>query len=178
MKKTFLSISGVFLIKPYYQSDLRGEFYKFFHSQNLFNKKYFNVAESYFSNSKPNVFRGMHFQAPPDDHEKYVTCVKGDIIDFVTDLRPSSETYLQTISCKLSSTNKCSIYIPRGCAHGFYSLTHSTVMYMVDTPYKPESDIGFNYLSIKNDLKLNENPVLSDRDKKLPLIEKVNNYFK
>jgi dTDP-4-dehydrorhamnose 3,5-epimerase/CDP-3, 6-dideoxy-D-glycero-D-glycero-4-hexulose-5-epimerase len=124
----------------------------------------FEIRESYFSISKKNVIRGMHFQLPPFDHEKLVFVPKGAILDVVVDLRQKSSTYLQHISVELTEQNKKSIYIPKGLAHGFKSLQDYTItVYNVATEYNPTSDAGIHYNSLGFDWQLN-NPILSKRD--------------
>ena len=176
MKKNHTKIPGVFSVEPFHQSDNRGEFFKVLSSKTLLGRD-FQVAEAYFSVSEANVFRGMHFQAPPHDHNKFVTCVSGNIIDFVTDLRPESTTYLKTIKCDLSRNGDIAIFVPKGCAHGFLSNDASTVMYLVDSEYNAKNDVGFNYASIGENLFLERPLTLSSRDLELPSLEDLQQYF-
>ncbi|PIV97294.1 MAG: dTDP-4-dehydrorhamnose 3,5-epimerase, partial [Flavobacteriaceae bacterium CG17_big_fil_post_rev_8_21_14_2_50_31_13] len=152
--------------------DDRGLFVKTFH-KNTFHQHNlaFEIRESYFSVSKRDVIRGMHFQLPPHDHEKLVFVPKGAIVDVVVDLRQNSSTYLQHISVELSEQNKKSIFIPKGLAHGFKSLQDDTItVYNVATEYNPTADAGIHYHSLGFDWAM-KNPILSKRDQEFPTLE-------
>ena len=160
------ALEGVYIINNFNAIDNRGLFAK------TFNKNYFNendldfeIRESYYSISNKNVIRGMHFQLPPNDHEKLVYVPKGSIIDVVIDLRKESKTFKQFISVDLSEENKKSIFIPKGLAHGFKSLKNDTItVYNVSTEYNDKSDQGITYNSFGYNWNVKD-PLLSDRDK-------------
>ncbi|MEK6558315.1 MAG: dTDP-4-dehydrorhamnose 3,5-epimerase family protein, partial [Candidatus Margulisiibacteriota bacterium] len=108
---------------------------------------------------------GMHFQAPPHDHSKLVTVIQGTILDVILDIRQNSPTYGQYIALELSRENRKSIYIPRGCAHGFCVLSEMAIaFYMTTTVYEPQVDQGILFNSFGYTWPT-ENPVLSVRDK-------------
>lgn len=160
-------LEGVYIIKNFNADDNRGSFVKTFHKE--FFKKHnlcteFN--ESYFSISKKDVIRGMHFQLPPFDHEKLVYVPKGKILDVILDLRKNSKTYGKSISVELSDKNRDSIYIPKGLAHGFMSLENETItVYNVAAVYEKDADYGIMFNSFKFDWQCTE-PIMSERDKK------------
>ncbi|MCE6990952.1 dTDP-4-dehydrorhamnose 3,5-epimerase [Dyadobacter sp. CY323] len=161
-----LEIEGVYLLKNFIAVDDRGCFVKTF-NQSAFEK--YNLQtdfkESYYSTSKKNVIRGMHFQLPPDEHEKLVYVTNGSILDVVLDIRKHSPTYGQHISVNLNGESD-SLYIPKGCAHGFMALTdNATVVYNVSTIYKPESDSGILWDSFGFEWLGIEQPLISNRDK-------------
>ena len=166
MKINSTKLEGVFIIDNFNATDERGSFIKTFNS-NTFkeNGLVFEIRESYYSVSNKNVIRGMHFQLPPNDHEKLVYVTKGSIIDVVLDLRKNSKTYKQHISINLSKDNNKSIFIPRGLAHGFKSLECGTItVYNVSSGYNSESDNGVKFDSFGFDWKVN-NFIMSVRDK-------------
>lgn len=180
MKFEETKLKGVFIISNFNATDDRGLFVKTF-NKNAFEKEDLNITirESYFSISNTNVIRGMHFQLPPDDHEKLVYVPKGKIIDVVVDLRKNSSTYQQHISIELSSANKKSIFIPKGLAHGFKSLEDDTItVYNVATEYNPDSDAGIRFDSFGFDWQI-ENPILSKRDREFQALQEFceNNPF-
>lgn len=159
------SLDGVYIINNFNSEDIRGTFVKTF-NKNFFEEKYLNldVRELYYSISNKNVIRGMHFQLPPHDHEKLVFVPVGSIIDVVVDLRKSSSTYKMHTSVELSSENKRSIYIPKGLAHGFKSLTDQTVtVYNVTSEYSRDEDEGIHFNSFGFDWDVND-PIISNRD--------------
>lgn len=166
MKIESTELEGVYVIDNFNAADERGLFVKTFNS-NSFKENIldFKIRESYYSVSKKNVIRGMHFQLPPHDHEKLVYVPKGSILDVVIDLRKQSKTYKKYISVTLSGENKKAIFIPKGLAHGFKSLENNTItVYNVSAEYNPNSDMGVRFDSFDFNWEIKE-PILSERDK-------------
>ena len=118
---------------------------------------------------RKGTIRGLHFQRPPYAETKLLRVVAGAVFDVMVDLRKSSETYGQWDSIELSSAAHNMVYIPRGFAHGFCTLTADTiVLYKVDAPYSPESEGGLKW----DDETLNigwptREPFLSSKDRLL-----------
>lgn len=159
-------LDGVFEIQNRILPDNRGVFVKTFHEE-VFKEAGLEVdfKEGFYSTSKRNVLRGMHFQVEPHDHSKLIYVVAGEILDVAVDIRPNSTTYGQYYSLKLGSDTGKSLYVGRGFAHGFLTLSDTaTVVYMTTTVYSPESDTGIRWNSFgfnwpSNDL------IISERDK-------------
>lgn len=163
-KKT--KLDRVYVIEPEIFKDGRGSFVKVFH-QKAFkdNNLQFNAEEVFYSESKKNVIRGMHFQNPPQAHAKIVYVVKGKIIDVVLDIREGSPTYGEFISVELSQDNKRMVYIPVGFVHGFSVISESaTAVYMQTTMHSPKLDSGIRWDSFGMDWNIKE-PILSERDR-------------
>jgi dTDP-4-dehydrorhamnose 3,5-epimerase len=158
-------LEGVYIVDNFVAKDERGTFVKTFNQQGFKdNELEFEVRESYFSISQKDVIRGMHFQMPPHDHQKLVYVPQGSILDVVVDLRKKSATYLRHISVELTASNYKSIFIPKGCAHGFKSLQDDTItVYNVATEYNPISDEGIHYDSFGFDWEV-KGPIISIRD--------------
>ena len=146
-------------------ADARGTFVKTFHDTFLKEAGInFNLKESYFSLSKKDVIRGMHFQLPPHHHSKIVFCPQGAILDVIVDLRKSSPTFGQHYAHELSAENHLAYFIPEGFAHGFKALTeHAMTYYLVSSEHSKEHDSGIRYDSLGIDWNC-ENPIISDRD--------------
>lgn len=146
-------------------TDSRGLFVKTFHEATLAKLGiHFGLRESYFSVSKKDVIRGMHFQLPPHQHSKIVLCPQGAILDVIVDLRKDSPTYRQFQTQELSAENHKAFYIPEGFAHGFKALTEDAITYyFVTSEYSQAHDTGIRYDSIGYDWEV-AGPVLSDRD--------------
>lgn len=169
---------GVYSIEPKDFQDERGSFVKIFHQDSWLKQRLsFKLAESYYSVSRKNVIRGMHFQIPPADHTKLVYVTHGSILDVVVDIRAGSPTYGQSISLELSSTNHNMIYISSGFAHGFLSLVDDTaVTYLQTTAYSPEHDQGIRFDSF--DFKWGvSDPILSQRDQSFPKLSDFTSPF-
>ena len=172
-----LNIAGVFQIKNFIAKDNRGVFVKTFHEDQFvslgFNGKF---TESYYSQSVQNVIRGMHFQLPPNEHEKLVYVTEGKILDVILDLRKSSLTFGKYLSIELHEFGS-SLFIPKGCAHGFLTLSNTaTVVYNVTSIYNTKSDTGILWNSFGFDWGIN-NPILSDRDQSFFSFAEINSPF-
>ncbi len=175
-----LNISDVVLIESTSFNDMRGYFLEnynesIFHENGIATK----FVQDNFSYSQKNILRGLHFQTNPKAQAKLVSVLKGEIFDVAVDLRKNSPTYMKWISEKLSAINHKSLYIPEGFAHGFCVLSNDAyVMYKVNSHFFPEFDAGI----IWNDPDLNiswpiSEPILSKKDKNLPLLKNQNNSF-
>src|SRR3989338_3999634 len=80
---------------------------------------------------KMGTVRGMHFQIPPHEEAKLVTCLSGEVFDVAVDMRPDSATYLRWHGERLTNENATSLLIPPGFAHGFQTLTDNVEMFYV-----------------------------------------------
>lgn len=173
-----LPLTGAFIITLPSFEDNRGNFTKafqhsFFQSEGID----FSLKESYFSNSKKDVIRGMHFQTPPHHHSKIVYCPYGNILDVIIDLRKESSTYGQYAATELSAENHLAYYIPEGFAHGFKALTENAMTYyLVSSEHNKEHDTGIHYDSFGFDWQC-PHPVISDRDLSFPTLSEFNSPF-
>ncbi len=172
------NLNGVYLIEPKVFEDNRGQFVKIFHEQTFREKRLScDFKESFYSTSRKDVIRGMHFQVPPQDHAKLVYVTSGRILDVVLDIRKNSPTYGKYVSVELSDVNRKSIYIPVGFAHGFCVLSEeATVIYMQTTMHSPEHDAGIRWDSFGMNWTI-KNPVLSERDRSFPKFEEFDSPF-
>ena len=124
------------------------------------------VQENHSRSLKKGTIRGLHFQFPPFAETKLVRCIKGTILDVFIDLRANSETFGQWDSMELSGENFRMVYIPRGFAHGFCTLTKSCdVIYKVDNFYNKSLEGGIiwkdDFLNIPWPVR---NPIISEKD--------------
>lgn len=163
------SITGCLEIILTKFEDNRGLFVKTFHRE-IFDK--FGLThrfeEEYYSVSRNNVLRGMHFQLPPHEVTKIVYCVLGEVMDVVIDLRANSPTYGKFAQLTLSSEKANMLYIPPGLAHGFYTVSNEAIMcYKVSEVYSQEHDTGILWSSAGIPW-LNTNPTISKRDSEFP----------
>jgi len=128
------------------------------------------VQQNLSYNKKKGTLRGLHFQEAPYAETKLIQCVNGEIYDVIVDIRENSDTYMQWEAFLLNSENRKIVYVPKGFAHGFLTLTDNcSVIYMVDEFYAPGSERGIAY----NDKRLNikwpikKNIIISNKDKSL-----------
>lgn len=119
------------------------------------------------------TLRGMHYQMQPRAETKIVRCVRGVLHDMILDLRAGSPTFGQSFGAELSADNRRMMYVPKGFAHGFLTLTDDTeTIYFVDEFYSPEHERGVRYDDPKFNMRWPENPtVISDKDKSHPDFE-------
>ncbi|OMQ09840.1 dTDP-4-dehydrorhamnose 3,5-epimerase [[Flexibacter] sp. ATCC 35103] len=157
--------NDLFVIEYKTFRDHRGEFVKTIH-KDLFIEKNLNWSfeESFFSVSNKDVFRGMHFQYAPHDHDKLVYVIKGKILDIVVDLRSFSPTYGKYLKIELSEDNRKALYIGKGFAHGFLSLEENTIVeYHTSTMQNKESEGGIKWDSVGFNLPIKD-IIISERD--------------
>jgi dTDP-4-dehydrorhamnose 3,5-epimerase len=177
MKTQELQIKGVYLISNFFQEDKRGFFVKTFSNINEILKGLsFEINEIYYSQSKKNVIRGMHFQRPPMDHTKLIYLTSGKITDVLLDLRKSSLSYKQYITIDLSA-HKNALLIPPGIAHGFLCKENDTVViYNQSSVYSKDHDEGIHWNSFGHDWGIT-NPIVSDRDNTFSLFSNFSTPF-
>lgn len=170
-----LFLAGVYEINLSPKMDHRGHFMRTFDEQifNQFGIKRNWVQENHSLSINQGTIRGLHFQLPPYSETKLIRVVKGAIFDVFVDLRKDSPTFGKWGSVELTEDNFKMIFIPRGFAHGFCTLTdHCEVVYKVDNFYSPRHEGGVLW----NDDVLNIdwpvlNPIISKRDGQLPSFE-------
>lgn len=179
MKYTELDIQGCFLFELPVFKDVRGSFTKTYHPNHFKDTpvEKFTLAEEFYSVSKKNVLRGLHFQEPPAAHGKIVTCLDGRVCDFFVDLRRHTKTFGQLVNIELCSENPQLLYLPKGIAHGFLTLSDTaTMLYKTDHVYTQELDKGIHWSSVGLKIGINA-PLVSDRDDSFPTLEEYESKF-
>lgn len=175
-----LEIEGSYLITPSVDMRSTCDLIK------IFDDSQFNIyglstefKEEYYAIAKPGVVRGMHFQLPPEEHDKIVTCIIGEIQDVIIDLRKNSKTYGNYTVVELNEENKNMIYIPKGCAHGYYikGNKEALIYYKVTKPFIKELRGGISYKSLNINWDFKDEVEIEEEDKELPLFEDFNNPF-
>ncbi|NMO96717.1 dTDP-4-dehydrorhamnose 3,5-epimerase [Paenibacillus lemnae] len=175
MNITSLHLKDVFYIEPKIHSDSRGLFMESYNEE-LFKAhgmKYRFVQDNQSLSVEPGVLRGLHYQLGTKAQTKLIRVLSGAIYDVVVDLRKESPGFGQWAGVILSEHNHRQLLVPKGFAHGFYTLVPNTqVLYKVDEYYSPEHDRGILW----NDPALGidwptSNPVLSDKDQQHPLLK-------
>lgn len=142
------SIVGTRLIDLDKKSDPRGFFARMLCRSEMGKQRLdLNIVQINTSYSvQAGTLRGMHYQLAPAAETKIIRCISGALFDVVLDLRPDSPSFGQWFGVELSMKNRTTLYIPKGCAHGFYTLKENTeVLYMVDCAYEPELERGVRY---------------------------------
>ena len=175
MKIIKTEIEDVLIIEPKVFGDHRGWFTETY-SKAKFQELGIEaelVQDNHSMSAQKGTLRGLHFQTNPKAQTKLVRCTKGKILDVAVDLRKGSSTYKKWVGVELSEDNKKQLFIPKGFAHGFLTLTDNVeVQYKVDEYYAPECDrsIRFDDPEIVVDWGI-EDPILSEKDLKAPLLK-------
>jgi dTDP-4-dehydrorhamnose 3,5-epimerase len=126
-------------------------------------------------NTRKGTLRGIHYQAAPYPEVKVVRCTKGAIYDVVVDLRPHSPTFKDWIGVVLTAANRCMLYVPEGCGHGFLTLEDETeVFYQMSEFYHAELSRGvrWDYPAFQITWP-GQVEVISERDRTYPNFEEV-----
>jgi dTDP-4-dehydrorhamnose 3,5-epimerase len=103
--------------------------------------------------------------------------IQGRVLDVVVDLRKGSPTFGKHFSQELSAANQLQIFIPRGFAHGFITLSDTSLFsYKVDQYYHPQNEgsIAPDDPSLAIDWQLaKEEWIQSEKDKAHPFLSKA-----
>ncbi|MNO39354.1 dTDP-4-dehydrorhamnose 3,5-epimerase [compost metagenome] len=172
MKIVPMELEGLYLIEPVVHGDRRGYFMESYNEavlrQHGIHARF--VQDNQSLSAEKGVIRGLHYQLPPKAQTKLVRVLAGAIYDVVVDIRPESRTFGKWIGITLSEENKRQLFVPKGFAHGFCTLTPNTqVLYKVDEFYAPEYDRGIRWDD--SALRIHwpvSDPVLSDKDRAHP----------
>ncbi|MEZ0065498.1 dTDP-4-dehydrorhamnose 3,5-epimerase [Streptacidiphilus sp. MAP12-20] len=149
MKIRELGIEGAFEISPVQHGDPRGlfmEWYRFDHLAEAVGHP-LRLAQANLSVSAAGVVRGIHFADVPPGQAKYVTCVRGAVLDVIVDLRVGSPTFGQWEGVRLDDTDRRAVYLSEGLGHGFCALSDdATLSYLCSETYNPTGEHGIHPL--------------------------------
>ncbi len=174
-----LSIADAYAITPVQHSDDRGVFLEWYRFD-LLEKEIghpLTLRQANTSVSKRGVVRGIHYADTPLGQAKYVTAMRGAIMDFVVDLRVGSPTFGKWDSVVLDDIKREALYISEGLGHAFVALTEDAVVsYLVSGVYDPVHEHGINPLDPQISLEFPREAgelLLSPKDTDAPSIERA-----
>lgn len=177
MKIEEQAIPGLYLIELEPHSDERGSFARTFCRSTFARHGLQECVEqcSVSTNRHRGTLRGMHFQRSPHEETKLVRCSRGAIWDVVVDLRPGSTSFGAWFGAELSRDNMRSLYVPKGLAHGFITLSDdSDVVYQMDAPYVASAAAGVRWDDAEIGIDWPLEPVhLSPKDSSLPALNEL-----
>ena len=175
MKLINTNFKGLKIIKQDSFKDKRGNL-RIIHNQRLLKKKF--IFE-YCTNSKKYSLRGFHFQYK-FQQAKYVSVIKGEILDCVIDLRKNSKTFAKSFKIILSDKNNLALYIPEGFAHAYYSYKNENIIYYkLNNYYQPRYEDGINAMDKELKIKWPGKVFLiSKKDKKLNSLDNFKKSYK
>jgi len=135
--------SEVFILQPTTHPDSRGSFTEHYNQKAFKNAigKTISFCQDNLTHSKKGVLRGLHYQLPPHSQSKLVSVIQGKVLDVIVDIRKGSPTFGQHFSQVLSDKNQLQLFIPQGFAHGYITLSETSIFtYKVDQFYAPQSE--------------------------------------
>jgi len=169
------NISGAYLIEGEPHRDERGSFCRLYCKQEYqqagidFDPVQMNIS----TNLKAGTLRGMHYKLGEYGEQKVVRVVKGSVLDVIVDVRPNSPTYLMNVSVELTAENMTSLYVPKGCAHGFLTLKDDTdVLYQMGCFHEAGNEAGLRWDDPALSIKWPHPPLfINERDASYPLLD-------
>ena len=177
MKFRPLTIAGAWEITPVQHGDARGLFMEWYRVDHLAAElgHPFGLAQANMSVSARGVVRGIHFADVPPGQAKYVTCVRGAVLDVVVDLRVGSPTFGQWEGVRLDDADRRALYLSEGLGHGFCALTDdATLSYLCSTTYSPEREHGVHPLDPRLGIEWPcVEPIVSAKDAAAPGLDEA-----
>jgi dTDP-4-dehydrorhamnose 3,5-epimerase len=175
LKVTQTELKDVYIVEPTVFGDHRGWFMESYSKNKLAEAGIHCdfIQDNHSFSAHKGTLRGLHFQLHPKAQAKLIRCTKGSILDVAVDIRRGSPLYKKWVAVELSAENKKQLFIPKGFAHGFLTLTDDVeVQYKADEYYAPEYDGSILY----NDPEIGiewggDEFILSEKDKRALLLK-------
>ncbi len=173
-------ISDILIIQTQVFGDERGFFLESFNQKIFCEKTGVNVefVQDNHSRSVKNVLRGLHYQIQ-HPQGKLIRVVVGEILDVAVDIRRSSPTFGQWVSCYLSAENKHQLWVPPGFAHGFLVVSEmAEVLYKATDYYAPQYERSIRWDDPDLSIAWNQDatPILSPKDQAGALLKNAEVY--
>ena len=166
-------LSGPLQLVPEIFLDKRGYFLEAWNEGKLNRilKKKIHFVQDNESMSKKNVLRGLHYQLSPFGQDKLIRVIRGSIYDVIVDIRKDSPTFMEWTSLEISSEIKNQLWIPKGFAHGFLTLSDTAIIQYKTTNFwskEHERTLVWNDKDIKVDWTggslFNQEFLISEKD--------------
>lgn len=179
MKIRPLAIEGAFEVTPTLHGDSRGtslEWYRFDKLAEAVGHE-LRLAQGNISVSAKGVVRGIHFVNVPVGQAKYVSCVRGMVLDAIVDVRVGSPTFGHWELIQLDDVDRKAVYLAEGLGHGICALSEeATLIYLCSSTYDPSTERGVHPLDPELGIAWPfGTPVLSPRDASAPTLEEAAN---
>lgn len=165
-------LSGAYTVELEKRGDERGFFARLFcereFAQAGLETNFVQINNSL--SAKRGTLRGLHYQLPPAAEVKLVRCIRGALWDAILDLRAGSQTFGKWFGAELTADNRRMMYVPRGFAHGFFTLSDDTeAVYLVSAFYSPENERGVRFDDPAHGIEWPSVPAeISDKDRNWP----------
>ncbi|MER6276493.1 dTDP-4-dehydrorhamnose 3,5-epimerase [Streptomyces sp900105245] len=170
-----LGIADAWVLEPQVFPDERGSFHEWYRGAEFREATGYDLelAQANMSVSARGVLRGIHFADVPPGQAKYITCVRGAVLDVVVDIRVGSPTYAQWEAVRLDDESRRAVFLAEGLGHAFMALTDDTaVVYLCSAGYAPGREHGLHPLDPQLGIAWPEGvePVLSAKDAEAPTL--------
>ena len=173
------ALAGVRILEPQVFGDARGWFMESWSKKKMEDVGIFVdfVQDNHSFSAQKGTLRGLHYQLNPMAQAKLLRATRGTIFDVAVDIRKGSPNYAKWVGYELSAENKRQLFIPRGFAHGFITLTDDVeVQYKADNYYAPDCDGNIRWDDPEIGIQWPIEPtILSDKDEKAPLLKERTN---
>ena len=175
-----LNIPDVMLVEPIVFPDERGFFMELYKRTPFLAEGIpYDFVQVNVSFSRKGVVRGLHYQLRPMEQGKLFVVLKGRVFAAAVDIRKGSPWFGKYAAIELSSEPPRLLWIPPGFAFGFQALEESIVLYLVTKEYSPEHERGirWNDPDIGIPWPIKDDVILSEKDKKQPLLREAETNF-
>ena len=170
MKIESTPLAGVNLVTPAVHGDERGFFLEIWHAHRYTEAGItLPFVQDNHSRSARGILRGLHLQTEKPQG-KLVQVLTGSVFDVVVDCRPKSPSFGKWHGAILSAENHQQLWVPSGCAHGFYVLSdHTDFLYKCTDYYHPESELTLAWddpdIGVVWPIPAGQEPQVSDKDR-------------
>ncbi|WP_428936162.1 dTDP-4-dehydrorhamnose 3,5-epimerase [Streptomyces sp. ACT015] len=170
-----LDVADAWVLEPTVFPDGRGTFHEWYRGAEFRAATGYDLplAQANCSVSRRGVLRGVHFSDVPPGQAKWVSCLRGAVLDVVVDLRTGSPTYRRWEAVRLDDTDRRAVFLAEGLGHAFLALTdNATVVYLTSSGYAPEHEHGVHALDpgLGIEWPAGITPLLSEKDAAAPTL--------
>ena len=169
MRTESTGLSGVTLITPEIHGDTRGFFLETWRADRYAELGITHpFVQDNHSRSSQGTLRGLHLQTQKPQG-KLVRVTSGAVFDVVVDCRAESPRCGQWHGVTLTAEGQEQLWVPPGCAHGFYVLSESAdFVYKCTDYYHPESEVSLAWddptINVQWPIPEGSSPQLSQKD--------------
>lgn len=142
-------IDGIWIIQNDIHPDQRGNFQEWFQREQFKEQTGidFQPQQANSSVSRKAVLRGIHYSTSQAGQAKLVTCMSGQVMDVIFDIRVGSKTFGKHVSITMKAQDGTCVYISEGLGHSFISLEdNSNLVYLLSSTYDPQTEHAINPL--------------------------------
>ncbi|OMI33991.1 dTDP-4-dehydrorhamnose 3,5-epimerase [Streptomyces sparsogenes DSM 40356] len=169
------AVPDAYRVVPRHHTDARGSFFESYAYDELARRTghVFVPLQVNYSVSARNTLRGLHGTRLPPGQAKFVSCVRGALLDVVVDLRLGSPAFGAYATHRLDAREGTAVYVAEGLGHGFVALTDDAcISYLCSTRFVPGTQIDIQpldpALGLPWHLGLTDEPLISEKDAGAP----------